>query len=187
MNNHKVIEYGIPNGKMIGSFGLDRLAEVISELIKHKNLISQCAEQGGKVTFDDFIPYHIVGSAVLHDNALVIYFEEFCDPNAKHEDAGKSILYIFNEEIVYVVTEVDPKVNTEYVINAEVNAELAQRAGNVTIIPPALKEAVTFKEKMSHFFTKKKRAQLQEQRTNALNRIYMSVNRLDSVTDIERR
>ena len=71
--------------------------------------------------------------------------------------------------------------------NAEVNAELIQKAGNVTVIPPAEIEAVTFKEKMKNFFTKKKRALLQEQRTNALNRIYMSVNRLDSVTDIERR
>jgi hypothetical protein len=41
MNNHRVVEYGIPAGKMVGSFGLDRLAEVIREIIKHKNIVLQ--------------------------------------------------------------------------------------------------------------------------------------------------
>ena len=51
MNNHKVIEYGVPNGKMVGSFGLDRLAEVIREIIMHKNVVLQCAEQKGVECF----------------------------------------------------------------------------------------------------------------------------------------
>ena len=187
MNNHKVIEYGVPNGKMVGSFGLDRLAEVIIEIIMHKNVVLQCAEQKGVVTFDSYIPYHVSASVVLHDNALVFYFEEVNVDNSSHEDSGKANLYIFNEEIVYVVTEVNPKSNTEYKVNVDVNNELIQRAGQVTVIPPVEKEAVTFGEKVKYFFTKKKRAKLQEQRTNALNRIYTSVNRLDSVTDIERK
>ena len=179
MNNHKVIEYGVPNGKMVGSFGLDRLAEVIREIIMHKNVVLQCAEQKGVVTFDSYIPYHVSASVVLHDNALVFYFEEVNVDNSSHEDSGKANLYIFNEEIVYVVTEVNPKSNTEYKVNVDVNNELIQRAVE--------KETVTFGEKVKYFFTKKKRAKLQEQRTNALNRIYTSVNRLDSVTDIERK
>lgn len=187
MNNHRVVEYGIPAGKMVGSFGLDRLAEVIREIIKHKNIVLQCAEIGGTVRFDDFIPYHIASSVILHDNALVFYFEEFKNESAKQEDAGKSVLYIFEDEIVYVVTEVDPITNKEYKINTHLLGDLAAKAGKVSVVPPAEVEATSFSEKVSRFFTKRKRAKVQQERTRQLNRIYAAVNKLDSVTDIERK
>jgi hypothetical protein len=116
----KVKEYGIPDGKIIGSFGLDKLNDVLVEIHEHKEQILRGAETSEILTFENFDPYHVTGIAQLYENGLLIKFEEHNDINAKHEDSGKSELYTFNDEVVYIVSEVDPRINKEYKI--EINS-----------------------------------------------------------------
>ena len=96
-----VREYGIPDGKIIGSFGLDKLKDVIREIYEHRDIILKGAETGEVLTFEDFVPYHVTGNVKLCENGLLISFEEHNDQNANHEDAGKSELFIIDNEVMY--------------------------------------------------------------------------------------
>ena len=174
-------EYGIPDGKIIGSFGLDKLEDVILEIYEHRDLILKGAETGEVLTFDDFVPYHVTGIVRLHENGLVIKFEEHNDPNAKYEDAGKSELYILDERVTYIVTEVDPRVNKEYRINTEKSHRYQGRLGDVINIPNELKEATNLGERINHFLTSGKRKKLKEERDTCLYRVNQYVDRLINI------
>lgn len=174
-------EYGVPNGKIIGSFGLYKLEDVILEIYENRNLILKGAETGEVLTFEDFVPYHITGTVRLHENGLVIKFEEHKDPNAKHEDAGKAELYILDERVTYIVTEVDPRVNKEYRINTEKSQRYQGRLGEVINIPKAQKEATNLGEKINHILTSGKRRRLKEERNVHLDRINKYIDRLINI------
>ena len=179
-----VREYGIPDGKIIGSFGLDKLKDVIREIYEHRDIILKGAETGEVLTFEDFVPYHVTGVVQLYENGLLIKFEEYNDKNAKHEDAGKAELYILDERVTYIVTEVDPRVNKDYKINTEKSIRYQGRLGELVTIPKEVKEASTIGEKISHFFTQGKRKKQKEERDYCLSRIENYVDRLINI-DIE--
>ena len=174
-------EYGVPDGKIIGSFGLDRLDDVINEIYEHRDLILKGAETGEVLTFEDFVPYHVTGNVRLHENGLVIKFEEHNDKNAKHEDAGKAELYILEERVTYIVTEVDPRINKEYRINTERSQRYQGRLGGAINIPKAQKEATNLGEKISHILTSGKRRRLKEERNVYLDRINKYIDRLINI------
>jgi hypothetical protein len=50
---YTIKEYGIPDGKIIGTFGLDRLDDVITEVCEHRDIILKGAETGEVLTFED--------------------------------------------------------------------------------------------------------------------------------------
>lgn len=179
-----VKEFGIPDGKLIGSFGLDLLEDVITEIYEHRNEVIRVATTLEVLTFEEFVPYHVTGTVRLYENGLLIKFEEHNDQNAKHEDAGKSELYIFDRDIVYVVTEVDPRINNEYKINIDKSKRYKDRLGEEVNIPEELKEATTLSEKIKFFFTSGKRKKQKEERENCINRINEYIDRLLN-TDIE--
>ena len=178
---YTIKEYGIPDGKIIGTFGLDRLDDVITEVCEHRDIILKGAETGEVLTFEDFTPYHVTGTVKLHENGLVIKFEEHNDKNAKHEDAGKAELYILEERIAYIVTEVDPRANNEYKINTEKSQRYQARLGELVNIPMELKEATNFIEKITHLFTTRKRKKLKKERDYCLLRIENYINRLVNI------
>ncbi len=179
-----VKKYGIPNGKIIGSFGLDLLEDVITEIYEHRNEVIRVATTLEVLTFEEFVPYHVTGAVRLYENGLLIKFEEHNDQNAKHEDAGKSELYIFDRDIVYVVTEVDPRINNEYKINTDKSKRYKDRLGEEVNIPEELKEATTLSEKIKFFFTSGKRKKQKEEREYCISRINEYIDRLLN-TDIE--
>lgn len=179
-----VKEYGIPDGKIIGSFGLDRLDDVINEIYEHKDDVLRVAETGEVLTFEEFTPYHVTGTVTLCENGLVIKLEEHNDQNAKHEDAGKSELYIMDNEIVYIVTEVDPRINNEYKINQSKSKRYEGRIGNAIEIPKELKSASNLFEKIKHLLNSGKRKKLSALRQSCLFRIEEYVNKL-ILTEIE--
>ena len=174
-------EYGVPDGKIIGSFGLDRLDDVINEIYEHRDLILKGAETGEVLTFEDFVPYHVTGNVRLHENGLVIKFEEHNDKNAKHEDAGKAELYILEERVTYIVTEVDPRINKEHRINTERSQRYQGRLGEAIIIPKELKEATNLVERINHILTSGKRRRLKEERNVYLDRINKYIDRLINI------
>jgi hypothetical protein len=180
----KVKEYGIPDGKIIGSFGLDKLNDVLVEIHEHKEQILRGAETSEILTFENFDPYHVTGIAQLYENGLLIKFEEHNDINAKHEDSGKSELYIFNDEVVYIVSEVDPRINKEYKINNDKSKKYKELLGEIIIIPEELKEATNFKEKLNHFFNKKQRQKQKELRDYSLEKIQSYIDKLIN-TDLD--
>lgn len=179
-----VREYGIPDGKIIGSFGLDRLKDVVREIYEHRDIILRGAETGEVLTFKDFVPYHVTGVVQLYENGLLIKFEEHNDEKAKHENAGKAELYILEERITYIVTEVDPKVNKDYRINTDKSIKYQGRLGEIVKIPSEVKEPSTFGEKISCFFTQGKRKKQKELRDCCLSRIEKYIDRLINI-DIE--
>jgi hypothetical protein len=178
---YTIKEYGIPDGKIIGTFGLDRLDDVITEVCEHRDIILKGAETGEVLTFEDFTPYHVTGTVKLHENGLVIKFEEHNDKNAKHEDAGKAELYILEERIAYIVTEVDPRANNEYKINTEKSQRYQARLGELVNIPTELKEATNLIEKIVYLFTMGKRKKLKKERDYCLLRIENYINRLVNI------
>jgi hypothetical protein len=180
-----VKEYGIPKGKIIGSFGLDRLNDVLKEIFEHKDLILKAAVSGEIITFGEFTPYHVTGTVKLYENGLLISFEEHNDQNAKHEDAGKSELFMMDNEVMYIVTEIDPRINKEYKINTEKVNKYREKMGALLTIPEELKEATSFSEKIKFFFNKKKRTEHKERRDTCLLRINSYVDKLISI-DIEK-
>ena len=181
---YTIKEYGIPDGKIIGTFGLDRLDDVITEVCEHRDIILKGAETGEVLTFEDFTPYHVTGTVKLHENGLVIKFEEHNDKNAKHEDAGKAELYILEERIAYIVTEVDPRINKEYKINNDKSKKYKELLGEIIIIPEEIKEGTNFKENLNHFFNKKQRQKQKELRDNSLEKIQSYIDKLIN-TDLD--
>ncbi len=177
-NVNSIKEYGIPDGILIGSFGLDRLNDVITEIYEHKDNVLRVATTGETLTFEEFTPYHVTGTVKLYENALVISLEEHNDANAKHEDAGKSELYIFDDDIIYIVTEVDPRINNDYKINTTKSKRCQERLSNLVNIPEELKSATTLSEKIKFFFTSGKRKKLKVERDNCLNKINGYLDRL---------
>lgn len=179
-----VKEFGIPDGKLIGSFGLDLLEDVITEIYEHREDVIRVATTLEVLTFEEFIPYHVTGTVRLYENGLLINFEEHNDQNAKHEDAGKSELYIFDKDIVYIVTEVDPRVNNEYKINTDKSKRYKERLGEVINIPEELKDATSLSEKVKFFFTSGKRKKQKDERDYCINKINEYIDRLLNI-DIE--
>lgn len=165
-------------------FRLDKLKNVIREIYEHRDIILKGAETGEVLTFEDFVTYHVTGVVQLYENGLLIKFEEHNDRNAKHEDASKAELYILDEIVTYIVTEVDPRVNKEYKINQSKSKRYEGRIGNTIEIPKELKSDSNLFEKIKHLLNSGKRKKLSALRRSCLFRIEEYVNKL-ILTEIE--
>ncbi len=179
-----VKKYGIPNGKIIGSFGLGNVEDVLMEVFESKEIIIKGAETHKMITFPEFGHYHVTGNISLCENGLMIKFQEHNDPTSKHEDAGRSELYVMNDEIVYIITEIDKRINNEYKINTEISQTYQDKMGKKIVIPEEVKEAANFGEKINFFFSKGKRKKQMAQRNLYLSKIESAIDKL-VFTDIE--
>lgn len=175
---NSVVEFGVPVDKKTGALYLDSFNNIDDLLLEHIEEIKKSVISGEIVTLDTNA-YWLNAIATLHENGLVIDITQRTDAASyKYDDAGRSRLYVFEDGMTYVVTEVDFRLNKEKDVNQEIVAELNQKIGKSLEIPEAEKEPQTIYDKARNILTAKKREMLRLKRELYLSKLQVGLDKI---------
>lgn len=172
MKKCKVTEHLAPQDKKVGNFGIASFADIADVVVEYSDEILNASKHNSTFYLPD-TSYKISASSHLHENGFVIDLVEATDTGVyKYDDAGKAAMYIFEDEIIYVVTEVDFRLNEEPNVNQERVEELEHRIGKQINIPSRLAKPkhnasditlAVFRKKKQLFSSKQQIADLKKQ------------------------
>lgn len=171
-------EYGVPENKKTGQLALESFANVDDLVLEHMEEIKKSVITREAVTLDTN-SYWLNALATLHENGLVIDFTQRTDVGSyKYDDAGRSRLYVFEDGMTYVVTEVDFRLNEEKEVNQDKVAELNQKIGMKLDIPAQEKEPKSFYDKARNVLTSRKRELLRLKRELYLSNLQVALDKI---------
>lgn len=157
MKKIKKTEIGVPEAKKVNNFSLATLEEAAGIVDEFSEVLLK-ASTNGESTYLPVTYAKISARAHLHEHALVIDLIQYTDSAACHyDDAGEATLYIFEDEIAYVVTKVDSRINDEPNVNADKKAKLDAKAGNSVEITKDMLNPKSKIGQLSLAMSKKKR------------------------------